>query len=51
MNDTWTTGTIIAVTISGILVTIALIADTLVNCFHLYQGIRVYIIQQRLNRQ
>ncbi len=51
MTDTWTTGTIVAVTISAIILTIALIAATLVNCFHLYQSIRVYLIQQRLNRQ
>ncbi len=51
MNTTWTTGTIIAVAISAVLLCIALIAATLVNCFHLYQGIRVYLIQRRLNRQ
>ncbi len=51
MNDTWTTGTIVAVTISAVLLCIALIAATLVNCFHLYQGIRIYLIQRRLNRQ
>ncbi len=39
MNDTWTPGTIAAVTISAILLCIALIASIFFDCFQLYQSI------------
>ncbi len=46
MNDTWTPGTIAAVTISAVLLCIALIATITYDCFQIYLSIRAYLIQQ-----
>ncbi len=51
MNNTWTPGTIAAITISAVLFCIALVAAITYNCFQIYLSIRAYLIQRRLARQ
>ncbi len=51
MNDTWTPGTIATVTISTVLLCIALIAAITYDCFQVYLSVRAYLIQRRLARQ
>lgn len=44
MND-WTPGTIAAITISAVLLCIALIIAITYDCLLLYQSLRAYLIQ------
>ncbi len=51
MNDTWTPGTIAAVTVSATIFVVVVIITIVYDCFIIALSIRAYLIQRRLARQ